>query len=73
MLSALVAWVEGGQAPDRVIASARGAGNPGGVNTGLPAGWAPNRTRPLCPYPAIAIYNGSGSIESADSFTCRAP
>ena len=71
MLGALVAWVEQGTAPDSVIASARGAGNAGGVNGDVPAGWAANRTRPLCPYPKVAHYNGSGSIELADSFACR--
>ena len=33
----------------------------------------PNRTRPLCPYPAVARYKGSGSIDDAASFTCKAP
>ena len=70
-LSALVAWVEQGTAPDRLVARARGAGNAGGVNAELPAGWAADRTRPLCPYPAVARYNGSGSLEEAASFTCR--
>jgi feruloyl esterase len=28
------------------------------------------RTRPLCPYPQVAKYKGSGSIDDADSFTC---
>ncbi|MDX4955171.1 tannase/feruloyl esterase family alpha/beta hydrolase [Delftia acidovorans] len=71
MLSSLVAWVEKGQAPDRVIASARGAGNAGGVNADLPATWSPTRTRPLCPHPLAARYNGSGDMESAASFSCR--
>ena len=71
MLSALVAWVEQGTAPDKVTASARGAGNAGGANAELPADWAPNRSRPLCPYPKVARYNGSGSLDSADSFSCR--
>jgi feruloyl esterase len=31
------------------------------------------RTRPLCPYPEIARYGGSGSIEDAANFSCRAP
>ena len=30
-LAAIVDWVEKGQAPDRILATARGAGNPGGV------------------------------------------
>ncbi len=71
MLSSLVAWVEKGQAPDRVIASARRAGNAGGANTDLPATWSPTRTRPLCPHPLAARYNGSGDMESAASFSCR--
>lgn len=71
MLSALVDWVEQGQAPDAVIASARGAGNAGGVNTEVPATWSPSRTRPLCAYPKVARYKGSGDIESASSFACQ--
>ncbi len=72
-LSPLVAWVERGVAPASIVASARGAGNVGGVNAEVPAGWAPNRTRPLCPYPTVAQYKGSGSIELASSFVCQAP
>ncbi|MBX3607148.1 MAG: tannase/feruloyl esterase family alpha/beta hydrolase [Piscinibacter sp.] len=71
MLSALVAWVEQGTAPDRVTAQARGAGNAGGVNAEVPAGWAADRTRPLCPYPKVARYKGSGSLDLADSFSCQ--
>jgi feruloyl esterase len=71
MLGKLVAWVEQGQAPDSVLATARGTGNAGGVNAELPAGWSATRTRPLCPYPKVATYKGSGSLESADSFSCQ--
>ncbi len=71
MLTALVNWVEKGQAPDQVIASARGAGNAGGVNPELPANWAADRTRPLCPYPQVARYKGSGSLEQAANFSCQ--
>lgn len=70
-LTALVAWVEQGVAPDQIIASARGPGNAGGVNADVPVSWAPTRTRPLCPYPLVARYNGTGDIESASSFSCR--
>jgi feruloyl esterase len=66
-----VKWVEQGQAPQAVTASARGAGNAGGVNNDVPADWAPNRTRPLCAYPTVATYQGSGPIESAASFSCK--
>jgi feruloyl esterase len=63
--------VENGVAPDSVTASARGTGNAGGVNADVPSSWAANRTRPLCPFPQVARYKGSGSLESADSFECR--
>ena len=56
---AVVAWVEKGQAPDQILARA-GQGSP----------W-PGRTRPLCPYPKIARYQGSGSLEEAASFRCE--
>jgi len=70
MLSALVDWVENRDAPARMIATARGAGNVGGVNLEVPGDWAANRTRPLCPYPRIARYRG-GDPERAESFVCR--
>ena len=69
-LAALVAWVENGQAPDSIVASARGAGNAGGVNADVPADWNPARTRPLCPYPLKARYK-SGDKEVASSFACE--
>jgi len=71
MLSALVAWVEQGQPPDVVVASARGPGT-AVVNAEVPADWSARRTRPLCPYPKTAAYTG-GDTESAASFACRAP
>lgn len=72
-LTPLVAWVEQGQAPDRIVASARGPGNPGGVNGEVPASWAPDRTRPLCPFPAVARYDGTGDVERAESWVCVSP
>jgi Tannase and feruloyl esterase len=59
-ITPLVKWVEQGEAPQSIVASARGAGNVGGVNADLPAAWAANRTRPLCPYPNVAYYKGRG-------------
>jgi feruloyl esterase len=70
MLSALVKWVERGDAPDQVVATARGTGNLGDVNAEVPADWAADRTRPLCPWPKVARYKGRGSIESAKNFKC---
>jgi len=52
----LVSWVEQGKAPDRILAKG------GALN--------PARTRPLCPWPKTAIYNGSGSTDDANNFTC---
>jgi len=71
LLGPLVKWVEQGVAPQAVTASARGAGNAGGANAELPADWSATRTRPLCAYPTVAHYNGSGPAEAASSFTCR--
>lgn len=72
-LTTLVNWVEQGQAPDRIVASARGPGNPGGVNGEVPPTWAPDRTRPLCPFPAVARYSGSGDVERAENWACVSP
>jgi feruloyl esterase len=55
----LVKWVEGGEAPQSIAASRVSAGKV-------------DRTRPLCPYPQIATYKGSGSIDDAGSFVCSA-
>jgi feruloyl esterase len=57
---ALEAWVERGVAPDSIVA------------THLTNG-VPDRTRPLCPYPKVATYKGSGDINRVESFTCTAP
>lgn len=62
-LAALVDWVEGGAAPERIDAWV----NP--ANPELPDDWSVERSRPLCPYPAVAGYV-RGDEESADSFRC---
>lgn len=74
MIDPLVNWVEKGIAPTTVVASARGTGTssiPALINAEVPAAWAPNRTRPLCPYPSVATYNGSGDVNLASSFSCK--
>jgi feruloyl esterase len=63
-LTALEQWVERGHAPRRMIATKY-------VNN-VPAQGV-ERTRPLCPYPQVARYVGSGSIDDAANFECRAP
>jgi feruloyl esterase len=59
-VAALEQWVEHGTAPDVMIASHRTNGKV-------------DRTRPLCPYPQVAKYKGSGSIDDAANFACAAP
>jgi feruloyl esterase len=67
-VTALIAWVEKGQAPDSVIATTRTeAQNPDMTASGIKAG----RTRPLCPYPQFAKYKGTGSLDDAASFACQ--
>lgn len=71
-LSALVNWVEHSQAPDTITASVSPTN---GTVAALVAAktWSATRTRPLCVWPKIAKYKGSGSIEDAANFTCVAP
>jgi feruloyl esterase len=52
----LVKWVEQGIAPESVVVN----GKPGGVPV----------QRPVCPYPLVARYRGSGPVDKADSFIC---
>jgi hypothetical protein len=57
LFGALVDWVEHGQAPDKILATTTRAGTV-------------VRSRPLCPYPQTAIYNGTGSTDDAANFRC---
>jgi len=59
-LAALEQWVEKGIAPDKLIASHTSNGKV-------------DRTRPLCPYPQVARWKGTGSIDEAANFSCVAP
>jgi feruloyl esterase len=59
-LQALEAWVENGKAPDLIIASHATDGKL-------------DRTRPLCPYPQVAVYQGRGSTNDATNFSCKVP
>jgi feruloyl esterase len=61
MVAAIERWVEGGVAPDQVTATlTRPTANL-------------KRSRPLCPYPEVAVYSGSGSTDEAANFACRLP
>jgi feruloyl esterase len=57
-LAALEQWVEKGAKPSQLIASHSTNG-------------VVDRTRPLCPFPQVATYRGSGSIDEAASFVCK--
>jgi feruloyl esterase len=70
MVDQLVAWVEHGYAPGPVEARARGVGS-NVPNPEVPAGWGPGRSRPLCPWPQVAGYDGAGDVNVAASFTCK--
>jgi hypothetical protein len=61
MSVALERWVEQGIAPDQIIASKR---------QGIDPKSAVIRTRPLCAYPQVARYKGSGSTDDAANFVC---
>jgi len=64
VVMAMDRWVTQHKAPTKIIATRFVDNNPGkGVQY----------TRPLCPYPQDAQYNGSGDPNSASSFTCRVP
>jgi feruloyl esterase len=58
--TALVEWVEKGVAPNQIAASQRRGGQV-------------VRSRPLCPYPQVAKYNGTGNPDDAQSFVCANP
>ena len=61
----LVSWVERGKAPDRIVA----AGTEDVWNPGSPV----VRTRPVFPYPQVAKYDGSGSIDDERNFVPGKP
>lgn len=57
-LGALDRWVENKQPPEQIVASRRRNGKV-------------DRTRPLCPYPQVAVYKGTGSTDEAANFSCK--
>jgi feruloyl esterase len=59
-VDAVMKWVEHGQAPSQLIAAHATAGKV-------------DRTRPLCAWPRVAKYKGSGGTDDAASFSCVAP
>jgi feruloyl esterase len=59
-VAALDRWVTGGQAPARIEATKEQDGNE-------------IRSRPLCAYPRVAAYGGSGDTNDTANFVCRGP
>jgi feruloyl esterase len=58
-MAVLERWREGGEAPAQIVAS-------------HVTGGQVDMTRPLCPYPQVAVYKGAGSTNAAASFSCKA-
>jgi len=56
-LGALDAWATKRVAPEKIVASHSTNG-------------AVDRTRPLCPYPQVARWKGTGSSDDASQFVC---
>ena len=59
-VAALDQWVVRAKAPDQILASHSTKG-------------VVDKTRPLCPYPEVAKYKGTGDTKDAVNFTCKAP
>jgi feruloyl esterase len=60
-MKAIVAWVEDGQSP-ATLAATKFSGEGGTVHTA----W----TRPLCPYPSTAVWEGRGDRSLASTWEC---
>jgi len=67
MIAAMERWVETKTPPKEIIA-AKYANEYAGL-LGLPPG-DPVVSRPLCPYPQVALYKGQGSTDEAANFSC---
>jgi feruloyl esterase len=63
IMPALQRWVETGVAPVELVATKFK------IEENPDSGVA--RTRPMCPYPQFAVYNGTGSIDDAQNFSCK--
>jgi feruloyl esterase len=61
VLLAVEQWVENGTPPSALVATGY---------EGEPPARRPRATRPVCPYPQVAKYAGTGDPNDAASFTC---
>jgi hypothetical protein len=62
-IAAIDGWATSGRAPERIVATRTPSPNPNAPKL------API-SRPLCPYPLIARYDGRGDVNSEKSFVC---
>ena len=62
IFTALERWVEQDVAPARLVGTGRATDDP-----------SKPLTRPLCSYPQVAQYRGSGDVNDAANFACAAP
>ena len=58
VVTAMETWREQGKAPDQITAYR--------VNNDRV-----NMSRPLCPYPQVAVYKGTGDTNLASNFVCK--
>jgi feruloyl esterase len=65
-LTALATWVEKGEAPAQIDVPKR-------ASAGLGALGAVEFTRPVCPFPKVAVWDGTGDRNRAQSWRCTAP
>ncbi len=65
LFDSLEDWVEKGSPDDNVVATKYGPGANGAIKAVF--------TRPLCAYPKVARYSGSGDQNDAANFSCVAP
>ena len=67
----MVAWRENDTAPEKLIAVQNGwqVSQPPEALAAQVGGF----TRPLCAFPALAKYNGSGDQTQAESYSCKVP
>jgi len=56
-MAAIESWIASGKAPESIPASHRTSG-------------IVDRTRPLCQYPKVAKWRGTGSTDAAENFSC---
>ncbi|MGZ3197931.1 MAG: tannase/feruloyl esterase family alpha/beta hydrolase [Croceibacterium sp.] len=62
-LGTIDSWASSGKAPERIVATRTPSPNPNAPKL-------PPISRPLCPYPLIAKYQGAGDVNSEKSFVC---